>query len=157
MITLAGHCRTKPAATEATSAPAAPAKTATPPPAQRLQLRWSISPQAARRITGAAAATTLIIETPWPEKDGPLAARLVQDGESGAGRAEAIAIQCDSHARWIIDDRAGLAHLEVPEFLHATLRLEADHIHILYIRTSLLQRLGIGGGRYDFEGAQVLR
>lgn len=134
MTTMAGQCRS--------SKIAAPARS-------RLLLTWSISPQAAAAaglVTGSDPAF-LEIEAPWPGDQGPVHARVVQGDCSVPLR-----IAEDYRARWVDDLAASLVHLDIPGVLIATLRLDANEVQTLYARTSLLETLGIGGGRYEFEG-----
>jgi hypothetical protein len=115
---------------------------------QRVVLSWSISRPAA---TGGLAegSARLEIELPWPAKPGAVVARLVShEGARQLARAE---------ASWVRDEAASLVHLDAGKVLVASLRLVDDGVDALYARTGLLTVIGVGGGRYDFEGARSLR
>lgn len=56
---------------------------------------------------------------------------------------------------WIEDSISGVWHLDVEGVLKLTIRQTMDRIEALYARTPLLAAAGLGGGRYEFEGAAV--
>lgn len=82
-------------------------------------------------------------------------------GESGPARASAVAVDtgprtertlvADAAASAMLDVASGLAHVDVPGCLSATLRLPAGASAgvLVYARTSLLGSLGVPGGRAD--------
>lgn len=127
---------------------------------QQLVLMWSISPQA---VVGAGLAEScegafLEIELPAPGQRGPVTPRLVIDGQC---RELSMSKHAAPEARWQLDrstqrlPHAALMHLDVPGVLQITARTAPTIAQVLYARTSLLTELGIGGGRYDFEGAEA--
>jgi hypothetical protein len=54
-------------------------------------------------------------------------------------------------ARWLSAD--GLRHLDLPGVLSISLR--AESLRVLYARTDLVATLGLPGGRYEFDGAEL--
>lgn len=52
-------------------------------------------------------------------------------------------------------DAEGLEHLDLPGVLCATWRRTPGGIEVLYARSALPGALGLGGGRYELEGAAL--
>jgi hypothetical protein len=113
-------------------------------------------------------------EWPWPvlairwPLDGPdapagrwLEWRVTTCGAPGSTRATAVLVGPESHRERVVvaaaaavttlDGASGLAHVDVPGCLSATLRLPAGASAgvLVYARTSLLGSLGAPGGRAD--------
>ena len=61
----------------------------------------------------------------------------------------------DVPAVWMEDSIPGVWHLDVEGLLKLTVRQHMDQIEALYARTPLLAAAGLGGGRYEFEGAAL--
>jgi hypothetical protein len=77
------------------------------------------------------------------------AARVV-DGASEVALPTPIAA-----ASWIEDSISGVWHLDVEGLLKLTIRQGPEGTEALYARTPLLAAAGLGGGRYEFEGAAI--
>jgi hypothetical protein len=52
-------------------------------------------------------------------------------------------------------DGQGLRHLDLPGVVRVTARPAVEGVEVLYARTEVLGRLGLSGGRYDFEGGRL--
>lgn len=72
------------------------------------------------------------------------------------GNTETVLPSPETGAAWIEDTISGVWHLDVEGLLKLTIRQSIDRIEALYARTPLLAAAGLGGGRYEFEGAAVL-
>jgi hypothetical protein len=68
------------------------------------------------------------------------------------------------HRAWITPEDAGPAswsradglwHAEAPGVARLTVREGADGIEVLYAATTLPERLGLPGGRYELERAEL--
>jgi hypothetical protein len=123
-----------------------------------LALRWSLSREAAvaAGLVEAAAsepappAPVLEILVPW---DGPTVERVaaaVLDGD----RRDEVALEGVSAGVWVSAED-GLRHLDLPGLVRVTARRDGAGATVLFARTELLGRLGLGGGRYDFQGATL--
>lgn len=71
------------------------------------------------------------------------------------GAAETTLQVPDAPAAWIEDSIPGVWHLDLEGLLKLTVRQDADQIEALYAQTPLLAAAGLGGGRYEFEGATL--
>ena len=69
------------------------------------------------------------------------------------GAAESPLPVPDAPAAWIEDSSPGVWHLDIEGLLKLTVRQGSDQLEALYARTPLLAAAGLGGGRYEFEGA----
>ncbi len=77
------------------------------------------------------------------------AARVMDGAAETALPLSAIA------APWIEDSIPGVWHLDIDGLLKLTVRQDSDQLEALYARTPLLAAAGLGGGRYEFEGAAL--
>ena len=119
-----------------------------------LVLRWTLSREAAAAAglveAGDGRSPVLEVRLAWEGPVDGLTAVLV-DGE----RHEDLALEGVRGGAWV-QDSAGLRHLDLPGFLRVSARQTVSGVEVLYARTELLGRLGLPGGRYDFESAAVL-
>lgn len=123
--------------------------------ADELVLTWSIS-----RV--GAAACGMVKETSGPpvKLEVRMAAprrglRALLGARVVDGNVETTLQVPDAAAAWIEDSIPGVWHLDVEGLLKLTVRQDADRIEALYARTPLLAAAGLGGGRYEFEGATL--
>jgi len=79
---------------------------------------------------------------------GPLSARLKQVEGSHELDVPTTTGVC------ITDPETGLTHVDVPGLLHVSFRQE-EPARPLYARTTLLERLGTAGGRYELAGCEL--
>ncbi len=120
-----------------------------------LVLTWSISRVGAaacgmvKEPVGAPVKLEVRMAAPRRGLRAILAARVVDGG------AETVLQIPDAPAAWIEDSIPGVWHLDVEGLLKLTVRQDADQIEALYARTPLLAAAGLGGGRYEFEGAAL--
>ncbi len=63
-------------------------------------------------------------------------------------------IPAEGSGTWMRD--AELWHLDIPGLLVVSLREQPGGVEVLYARTGLLTRLGVEGGRYEFEAGTLL-
>jgi hypothetical protein len=80
---------------------------------------------------------------------GRTAVRAILRGEQ---RDRTIPIR--ARGQWLSAD--GLRHLDIPGILSISLRPEALGVRVLYARTDLVATLGLPGGRYEFESAELI-
>lgn len=126
-----------------------------PRKAEELVLTWSISRAGAAACgmvqngTGQPVRLELRISAPRRNTRASIGARVV-DGEISTNLAAS-----DASALWIEDSIAGVWHLDVEGLLKLTIRQTPEKTEALYARTQLLAKAGLGGGRYEFEGAAI--
>lgn len=119
-----------------------------------LVLTWGLSRQgaAACGLVSAQGAGGPVLELELPRRggveNGAIRARIV-DGST------CVAIPAHGSGRWVRE--SGLWHLEVAGLLCVCVRESGDAVEVLYASTELLGRVGLEGGRYEFEAASVLR
>jgi len=128
-----------------------------PRQASGLLLAWSISRSAAKAcglVTGESGPSVRLevcIGAPANQSASSLEARVL-DGD----RASPLATP-QARGTWIQDSIRGVWHLDIEGLLKLTIRRTEGLIEALYARTELLSRAGIAGGRYEFEGASLVR
>jgi hypothetical protein len=134
-------------------------RTHTVVPRTWLALTWSIS-RAAAVAAGlvaldGAGEPVLELRVPWDsgsaQGSAEVSARLLDDGTVHALNLEAV-----RPGAWVNDPAAGLAHLDLPGLVQVSVRMTDGVVSVLYARTEVLGRLGLAGGRYDFQGAAVV-
>src|SRR5262245_5277413 len=124
-------------------------------PRTMLVLRWSVSREAAAAAgliaPEAEESPALELIVPW---DGPVHgiwAALI----NGAGREE-LALEGAATGAWVMDAGTDLRHLDLPGLVRISARPKAGGLDVLYARTDVLGRLGLAGGRYDFERGELV-
>jgi len=118
-----------------------------------LVLRWGLSRRAAA-MCGVAAARgaggpVLELRVAWVGvvREGGITAAVV---DGGVRREVAAA----GGGTWV--QEAGLWHLDAGDVVSVSLREEEGRIRVLYARSAVPARLGLEGGRYEFEGGALL-
>lgn len=119
-----------------------------------LTLRWTVTRDAAAAAGLVSAdgrgSPVLEVRLGWDGPSVDQVAAAVLDGE----RTEELALESAATGAWTGDDR--LRHVDVPGLVRASLIVSPEEVRAVYARTELLSRLGISGGRYDFERATLL-
>ena len=119
---------------------------------RRLDLTWAIA-----RPAAAAAGLAASSGGPWVW----LQVRFPWDGSVETATAAVID---GEHWAWITPDDAGpvswsladgLWHAEAPGVARLTVREGANGVEVLYAATTLPERLGLPGGRYELERADL--
>lgn len=119
-----------------------------------LTLRWSLSRPAALAaglVKGDGDIPLLEVALPWDVPTVTTIAAAVIDGE----RRREMALEPVAPGHWIVDEANGLRHLDLPGLVRVSMRWTDGAVQVLYARTEVLARLGLPGGRYDFEGATL--
>lgn len=124
--------------------PAAPQKPVEVSLGRAAVVRWTVAREALAGRVGRVGADDVLLElSATPSPDGWACRACLVDGpalipvETPPVGATAVG--------WTRDAETGLDHLDLPGFLHATLR-GAD---VLYARTPILAALSVPGGRYE--------
>ena len=121
------------------------------PPA--LVLTWSLSrpAAAARGLVTSAVGTAPSLEVSLPSS-GPVNGRSLRAWlVDGAARRP---VEAGGEGAWVRD--SDLSHLDLPGVLAVSLHHGRCGISVLYARTGLLARLGLEGGRYEFDSGRLL-
>ena len=120
-----------------------------------LVLTWSIS-----RVGAAACGMVKDASGPPVQLEIRMAAphrglRAVPGARVVDGNTETTLQVPDAPAAWIEDSIPGVWHLDIEGLLKLTIRQGTGQLEALYARTPLLAAAGLGGGRYEFEGAAL--
>jgi hypothetical protein len=123
--------------------------------AEELVLTWSISRAGAAACgmvqNGAGLPVRLELRTGAPRRN----SRAVITARVVDGDVSTVLPTPEAAGTWIEDSIAGVWHLDVEGLLKLTIRQSPEKTEALYARTQLLAKAGLGGGRYEFEGAVV--
>lgn len=127
-----------------TAQPAAPHRPVRVEGPRAVTVRWTVARAALGSRVGAHGRGDVTLElAATPSPDGWVCRASLLDGRMSVP-LELPAVGGAAHG-WVSDPEGGLDHLDLPGFLHATLRGGA----VLYARTPLLALLAVAGGRYE--------
>lgn len=134
----------------ASAAPQPKASAAQAEPALRVAIHWRVDAAALRRAGH------------WEHAGEDVMLTLSVDVRGGVARAEATLSAGDRaralrlprklvSAPGVVTEAEGLAHLDAPPVLRATLA-PGERARVLYARSGVLEFLGVAGGRYEVAG-----
>ncbi|MBZ0171978.1 MAG: hypothetical protein K8E66_06325 [Phycisphaerales bacterium] len=122
-------------------------------PPRQAAVRWRIGAAAARplfRTTG----RTIQIELRLRDTGDEWRAEVWLDtGEE----IRCVLRETGVTVRWTPDTGRGLVHIDADPFLHATIDVSGGTAALVYASTPVLGTLGLCGGRYEVEGAELKR
>ncbi len=125
--------------------------------AATLTLRWSISRPAAVALGLARErddSVTLALSVVLHPGEGLSRTGQVAAVLHAGDRARELDIGPAGPGQCITDPETGLTHADIPGLLRCSFRMEEPG-RVLLARTTLLEGLGLGGGRYEFLGGSL--
>lgn len=123
-------------------------------PVRRVAVRWNIAsealPERFRPIDTGDAELEIAVNSAGHEASVSACLRA-------GGRERAIELRpSNGESAWRRDPETRLEHIDVPGVVSITLRRLPDGTaRLVYTSTSVLSRLGVGGGRYEAAGVVV--
>ncbi|MCC6661863.1 MAG: hypothetical protein IT437_13365 [Phycisphaerales bacterium] len=133
-----------------TAQPAAPHRPVRVEGPREVTVQWTVARAALGPRVGAQGPGDVTLElAATPSPDGWVCRACLLDGRTS------VPLELPPVGRavpgWVSDPEGGLDHLDLPGFLHATLRGAA----VVYARTPLLALLPVPGGRYEVHRPEV--